>query len=93
MSDGLYMNRIGPLPTRLTCSPTVKSGLSNGAGSLVNHSVDAPNVSAMNSCVPPLEMPPGVWSSMPWPISCAITSIAPIHCPAWLWPTCTCVPS
>ena len=59
------MLRIGPWPTRLICSPTVKSGTSNGDGSFANHSVEAPNVSATNSCVPLPEMPPGVWSSMP----------------------------
>ena len=64
-TDGLAMLRIGPLPTRLICSPTVKSGTSNGAGSLANHSVDAPHVSATNSCVPLPEIPTGVWSSMP----------------------------
>src|SRR5256885_174443 len=91
--DGSYMTRTGPLPTRLICSPTVKSGTSNGDGSLANHSVEAPNVSAMNSCVPLPEIPPGVWSSTPWPISWAITSIAPIHWLALLWPTWTWVPS
>ena len=91
--DGLNMTRIGPWPTRLTCSPTVKSGTSNGEGSLANHSVAAPNVSATNSWVPAPEMPPGVWSSTPWPISWATTSIEPIHWPALLCPTWTWVPS
>ena len=74
------MYRIGPVPTRLIVSPTVKSGVSYGDGSLAYHSVAAPNVSATNSWVPLPEMPPGVWSSTPWPISWPTTSSAPIHC-------------
>ena len=57
------MYRMGPEPTRLIVSPTVKSGVSIGL--LANHSVAAPNVSATNSWVPLPEMPPGVWSSTP----------------------------
>src|SRR5258707_751973 len=93
ISIGLYMTRIGPLPTRLICSPTLKSGTSNGAGSAANHSVAAPNVSATNSWVPLPEMPPGVVLSTPWPISWPTTSSAPIQPPALLWPTATWVPS
>jgi hypothetical protein len=92
-SDGLYMYRIGPLPTRLIRSPTVKSGASKDADSLANHSVAAPKVSATNSWVPEPEMPPGVWSSMPWPISWPTTSREPIHWLAVLCPTATWVPS
>src|SRR6266511_965394 len=81
------MTRIGPCPTRLICSPTVKSGTSNGDGSPANHSVAAPNTSAMNSCVPAREMPPAGWSSMPCPISWPMTSSAPSHWVATLRPS------
>ena len=87
------MFRIGPLPTRLTSSPTRKSGVSYGEDWLLYHSVAAPNVSATNSCVPLPEIPPGVWSSIPWPISCASTSMEPIQPPAELWPIWTWEPS
>ena len=87
------MLRIGPEPTRLTVSPTRKSGTSPPDGSLANHSVEAPKTSATNSCVPAPEMPPGVWSSMPWPCSCATTSIELIHWPLVFLPIWTWLPS
>src|SRR5688572_23801934 len=80
---GLYMLRIGPLPVRLTSSPTRKSGGSFGL--LANASVRAPKMSPVASLMPPFSLPlpapPGVVWKMAWPYSCATTSIGV----TWRW--------